>query len=163
MSIKLDENLGQRVAAAFSAAGHDVAIVFEQRLTSTTDQQLFGVCVRERRLLVSLDTDFANPLRFDPLKSAGIVVLRVHGEPTRSELDDAVQTLLGACICGGRRRWESGAATPPWHGAASAFRSTRYVFAEKFSPDITQAPRLRRSLLLGLFKHVCFDSELHAR
>ena len=113
MRIKLDENLGQRVAAAFRAAGHDVATVFEQRLTSATDQQLFGVCVRERRLLVSLDTDFANPLRFDPLKSAGIAVLRVHSEPTRSELDDAVQTLLGALkyadpaaqlwVVGGRR------------------------------------------------------------
>lgn len=89
MRIKLDENLGQRVAAAFRAAGHDVATVFEQRLTGATDQQLFGVCVRERRILVSLDTDFANPLRFDPLKSAGIIVLRVHSEPTRSELDDA--------------------------------------------------------------------------
>ena len=96
MRIKLDENLGQRVAEVVRAAGHDVATVHEQRLTSATDQQLFSVCVRERRLLVSLDTDFANPLRFDPLKSAGIVVLRVRSEPTRTELDDAVRTLLAA-------------------------------------------------------------------
>lgn len=98
MRIKLDENLGQRVAGAFRAAGHDVATVYEQRLTSATDQQLFAVCVSERRLLVSLDTDFANPMRFDPLQSAGIAVLRVRSEPTRSELDDAVQTLLGALV-----------------------------------------------------------------
>ena len=96
MRIKLDENLGRHVAEAFRAAGHDVAMVYEQRLTSATDQKLFAVCVSERRILVSLDTDFANPLRFDPLKSAGIAVLRVLSEPTRSELDDAVRTLLDA-------------------------------------------------------------------
>lgn len=96
MRVKLDENLGRRAAEAFRAAAHDVATVYEQRLTGATDQQIFDICVSERRLLVSLDIDFANPLRFDPLKAAGIAVLRVHSEPTRDELDDAVRTLLRA-------------------------------------------------------------------
>lgn len=63
---------------------------------SATDQEVFDVCVSERRLLVSLDIDFANPMRFDPLKGAGVAVLRVHSEPTRDELDDAARTLLDA-------------------------------------------------------------------
>lgn len=96
MRVKLDENLGRRAAEAFRVAGHDVATVLEQRLTSATDQQIFDVCVSERRLLVSLDIDFANPLRFNPQKAAGVAVLRVHSEPTRHQLDEVVRTLLGA-------------------------------------------------------------------
>ena len=80
MRVKLDENLGNRGAQAFRAAGHDVATAYEQGLTGATDDELYDVCVRESRLLVSLDLDFANPLRFDPAKSAGIAVLRVNGE-----------------------------------------------------------------------------------
>ncbi|MGH7687109.1 MAG: DUF5615 family PIN-like protein [Candidatus Dormibacteria bacterium] len=68
MRIKLDENLGRRAAEAFRAAGHDVATAHEQQLTSATDQEVFDVCVSEGRLLVSLDIDFANPLRFDRSK-----------------------------------------------------------------------------------------------
>jgi predicted nuclease of predicted toxin-antitoxin system len=94
--VKLDENLGRRAVEAFGAAGHDVATVHEQKLTSATDQQVFDACVSEGRLLVSLDIDFANPLRFDSRQSAGVAVLRVHSEPTRNELDEVVQTLLEA-------------------------------------------------------------------
>lgn len=76
MRVKLDENLGRRAAEAFRAAGHDVATVHQQKLASATDQQVFDVCVSEGRLLVSLDIDFANPLRFDPLNAG--VRLRRH-------------------------------------------------------------------------------------
>jgi predicted nuclease of predicted toxin-antitoxin system len=61
--LKLDENLGRSIAAFFRAAGHDTSTVLEQRLGSADDQTVFAVCARERRVLITLDLDFANPSR----------------------------------------------------------------------------------------------------
>lgn len=93
MRLKLDENLGRRVVTVFVEAGHDVATVHEQDLTSATDVALMAACLTEQRVLVTLDLDFANPLRFDPSVAAGIAVLRVHELPRHSDLLAAAGTL----------------------------------------------------------------------
>lgn len=66
MRVKLDENLGVRGADLFRSAGHSVATVAEERLCAATDQQIAAACQSERRCLVTLDMDFANPLLFRP-------------------------------------------------------------------------------------------------
>ena len=86
MKVKLDENLGQREADRLRAAGHDAATAVEQGMASASDRQLIEACRRERRCLVSLDLDFANPLVFKPSDYAGIAVLRLPPKPTADDL-----------------------------------------------------------------------------
>ena len=93
--IKLDENLGRRGAALLRDAGHDVATVFDQGLTSASDRALIQVCRAEHRVLVTLDMDFANPLVFKPADYAGIAVLRLPRRASRADLLDATRTLIG--------------------------------------------------------------------
>jgi hypothetical protein len=93
--IKLDENLGRRGAAQLRAAGHDTTTVFDQGLTSASDVELIRVCLTEGRVLVTLDTDFADPVRFKPADYAGIAVLRLPRRPQRSDLLEAIRTLIG--------------------------------------------------------------------
>lgn len=83
-----------RTAGLFSEADHDVGTVYGQQLTSVPDAELFAVCPREDRVLLTLDLDFADPFRFDPSTSAGIAVLRVPDLPGREDLMDAARTLI---------------------------------------------------------------------
>ena len=93
MKIKLDENLGNRGADILRAAGHDVATVVEERLSSASDDRLIDVCRSERRCLVTLDLDFGNPLRFDPSRHSGIAFLRLPPRFMAGDLLDTIGSL----------------------------------------------------------------------
>ncbi|MFM9966022.1 MAG: DUF5615 family PIN-like protein [Planctomycetaceae bacterium] len=96
MKLKLDENLGHRGATLFRAAGHDVATVVEQNLTSTPDSDLLTICHSEEQALVTLDMDFSNPLVFEPDKFSGIAVLRLPARIVPDDLWAACRVLIAA-------------------------------------------------------------------
>ncbi len=103
MRLKLDENLGSRGTAKLAAHGHDVATVAAQGLCSTSDLALIEVCRVEGRCLVTLDVDFANPIRFPPGRYAGIAVLRLPSRSGLQEIDEALETFISA-LGGGELR-----------------------------------------------------------
>ncbi len=93
--MKLDENLGSiRVVSLLRLAGHDVATVREQNLTSTVDELLIDICRREGRCLVTLDRGFGNRIRYNPSDYPGIVVLRLPSQAKPQDLQEAVETLI---------------------------------------------------------------------
>lgn len=79
MKLKLDENIGSLGKSRLEADGHDVMTVAEQQLTGARDERIYQVCRAEGRMLVTLDRDFANTLRFPPHNTAGITVLQCQG------------------------------------------------------------------------------------
>lgn len=95
MNIKLDENLGNlRVATWLRMAGHDVATVREQGLTSMPDNQLIDICQSEGRCLVTSDRGFGNRIRFNPSDYAGVIVIRFPSHPTFADWREAIDTLI---------------------------------------------------------------------
>ncbi|MBN3899469.1 MAG: DUF5615 family PIN-like protein [Nostoc sp.] len=95
MNIKLDENLGSlRVATWLRLAGHDVATVKEQGLTSIPDEELIVICHREGRILVTSDRGFGNRLKYNPSDYSGIVVLRLPGRSKFADWREAIETLI---------------------------------------------------------------------
>jgi len=95
MRIKLDENVDARLAMLLKKARHDTNTVQEQNLRGTEDKALYDICKVDDRILVSLDLDFSNVLRFPPEGTPGVVVLRGpnHLFPTMRIL---VETLIDA-------------------------------------------------------------------
>ena len=96
MKLKLDENLRKRLAGLFQTAGHDTATVPGQQMSGAADSDLIAWCGDEDRAIVTLDLDFANPLRFRPSRYPGIAVLRPNEPVCRHELEDLCRTLIGA-------------------------------------------------------------------
>ncbi len=94
IKIKLDENLGRRGKDILIEAGFDTETVFDENLCSSSDHHLIQVCQDEKRILVTLDLDFANPFVFDPTKYYGIAVIRLHKNPKPNELYNCIKTLV---------------------------------------------------------------------
>lgn len=96
MRFKLDENLGRSIAELFRAAGHDVVTVRDQALRGAPDERVFAVSVREGRVLVTLDRDLGQVLRFPPAASAGIIVIEAGPRVSLPGLLERARELLAA-------------------------------------------------------------------
>jgi predicted nuclease of predicted toxin-antitoxin system len=83
MKIKLDENLGLLGKTLLEAEGHNVMTVAEQQLSGAADASIYEVCWHEGRVLVTLDHDFSQTLRFPSEATAGIVVIECKGRGRR--------------------------------------------------------------------------------
>lgn len=94
MKIKLDENIGRRGVELLKLAGHDVMTVRDQNLQGARDEALFDVCAGEDRVLITLDHDFGQVLRFPPERAAGLVILEPGPRVTQRSLLDRLRDFL---------------------------------------------------------------------
>lgn len=102
MRFKLDENLDPRVAALLAEGGHDVDSVRDEGLSGHSDPAIYSAIRSSRRVLVTLDMDFANPFHFPPEGTEGIVVVRVP-RPLLSLIRSTIRGALPALKSGGVR------------------------------------------------------------
>jgi predicted nuclease of predicted toxin-antitoxin system len=92
MRVKLDENMPRRARELLENLGWDVHDVHEEGLASAPDNAVWSACERERRTLITLDTDFSDVRRLDAASPSGIVLLR----PRTQSIDAIVECLNGA-------------------------------------------------------------------
>jgi predicted nuclease of predicted toxin-antitoxin system len=106
MRAKCDENLPVEAARLLTEAGWNASTVHDEGLAGAPDDAVSAACVREERVLFSLDLDFADIRRYPPESSPGIVILRPP-EPHRSAvlalLSNALPVLsaenVKGCLC----------------------------------------------------------------
>lgn len=76
MRFKLDENFDIRSVRLFMEAGHQADTVLDESLSGSSDEVIYQMCRDTRQVLVTLDLDFSNPLRFPSDLTEGLVVIR---------------------------------------------------------------------------------------
>jgi len=77
MKFKIDENLPVEIATLLEENGYNALTVFQQQLSGKADANIAKACQRERRALVTLDTDFADIRSYPPDEFFGIIILRL--------------------------------------------------------------------------------------
>jgi len=92
--IKLDENFPPGSVTIFKKAKIDAASVLEQRLSSSPDDNLYKVCIREKRTMVTFDLDFANIIRFPSQNTPGIIVCRLRKKTSLAEIKILCNTVV---------------------------------------------------------------------
>lgn len=93
MKFKIDENLPVEIAGLLREAGYDAVTVGEQGLEGRPDSQILSACQGEKRVLVTLDTDFADIRVYPPDRFAGLIVLRVRRQDKPYVLDVFMRVL----------------------------------------------------------------------
>ena len=78
MRLKIDENLPPRLADELRQFGHDAVSVLEQNMGGAPDTEVAKICQEERRVILTLDTDFLDTEAYPPDQYWGIVVLRLR-------------------------------------------------------------------------------------
>lgn len=76
LAFKVDENLPVEVTEYLQNAGFDAMNVQDQNMVGSTDATLARVCREEKRVIVTLDLDFADIRHYPPEEQSGMIVLR---------------------------------------------------------------------------------------
>ncbi len=93
MKLFLDENLSPRDSAELRSNGYDACGAVEVWLSGATDEQILHFAVENGRILMTLDADFANIIRFPPEQTHGVVRLKVH-PPTEGNIRHVIRRAL---------------------------------------------------------------------
>ena len=78
MRFKIDENLPIEAADILNHRGHDAETVFQEELGGAPDTDIALACKREKRALLTLDTDFSDIRNYPPENFFGLVILRLR-------------------------------------------------------------------------------------
>lgn len=82
---KLDENMPVEAVGVLASAGWECDTVYDEALGGAEDPEVAAVRRRERRVLFTIDLDFADIRAYPPTEYEGIVVLRPI-EPSRDRI-----------------------------------------------------------------------------
>ena len=93
MKLLFDENLSPAHAVRLRQRGYDATSIAEEGLAGVGDSVVRAAAVDAGRILVTLDGDFANILRYPVEGTPGVIWLRLH-PPT----EDKIRAALDRCL-----------------------------------------------------------------
>jgi len=76
MKLKLDENLSRHLKTVLTDLGHDVLTAADEDLLSRPDTEIARAAATEKRMVLTLDVEFADLRKYPPGSHAGILLFR---------------------------------------------------------------------------------------
>lgn len=93
MKLLLDENLSPRQATMLRDLGFDAQSVIDAGLGGAPDHQIREFAIQQNRILITLDADFGNLLRFPTAGTPGVIRLKIQS-PTEKAISERIQKVL---------------------------------------------------------------------
>ena len=93
LRFKCDENLPRALSEFLVDHGYDAMSVQQQGLSGTADRNLLEICVRESRVLVTLDLDFSDITSYPLDEHVGVIILRIRDQSRAAVLDVAARLM----------------------------------------------------------------------
>ena len=87
MLFKIDENLPVEIAELLNSNGYDASTVNHQNMQGVSDVNLILACRNDKRILITLDTDFADIRTYSPKENNGIILFRIQNQSKRNVLN----------------------------------------------------------------------------
>jgi|SRR3989344_9328111 len=98
LKVLCDENIAGAIVRYLEEAGHEVLRV----TPGTPDEKIGEIALREKRVIITHDSDFANILAFPPRKFFGIIRIRID-PPFNAVVITSLKRVFAAYP--GMRRW----------------------------------------------------------
>jgi len=93
LAFKVDENLPIDATQILQAAGFDAMSVHDQGMVGSCDATIANVCQSEKRVIVTLDLDFADIRVYPPESYFGLIILRLDHQD-KSHVIEVFEKLL---------------------------------------------------------------------
>ena len=87
MKIVADENLFEPIIDYLRELGHDVFSIRNTSHSGISDDEIYTLACREKRVIMTMDKDFSRILRFPPERCGGIVVVKIYKRPVEETLN----------------------------------------------------------------------------
>ena len=94
MKFKIDENLPIDCSDLFIRMGYEAETVHKEKLQGCSDRSLVEKCMKEDRILVTLNLDFSDIRSYPPGSNPGVIVLRIDEQSIDSILKAIERVLL---------------------------------------------------------------------
>jgi len=91
--ILLDENVSLSVAPRLHSLGFNVTAIADRQDRGLVDEEVFNAAIAQGAVLVTRDSHFTNPFRFDPARTAAIIHV-THGNLTATEESAILERFL---------------------------------------------------------------------
>ncbi len=93
MNFKIDENLPVECAELFRSNNYNADTVIDEDLQGCSDSTIYSVCLKEERVLVTLDLDFSDIISYPPNEHYGVIVFRVSDQSKPALLKKIMELL----------------------------------------------------------------------
>lgn len=76
MRFFLDENLSAQLISRLNASGHDAVCAYDAGLSGKSDAEIRDFAIQQNRVLITLDGDFADLMRYPVAGTPGVIWLK---------------------------------------------------------------------------------------
>ncbi len=78
MKFIADENLFEPIIEYLRELGYDVLSIREAGFSGISDEEVYQLACKEKRIIITMDKDFSRMFNFPPQKCGGIIVIKIY-------------------------------------------------------------------------------------